>query len=202
MSTKQYNDIVLVSLFVVYGIAVLLALIASLLSTAQSPHFGLFLLGYALFYAETLVILAVDVRGCMTLKGLKLFAPARPYAGMDGQGAGGWVVAVLIGYLLAPYVMLPVYLARAVGERRQARLRQRKELLFKIAEQEAELGMLPPAMGTCHNCKEPLQAGAEYCEYCGAPTVEHSKVCPACATLAFPDAKWCPKCRTRLEDAD
>ncbi len=179
------KSMILVMLVVVYFIALTLMILGTI--AAPTTNLGVSI-GLVLLYAELVCIMFVDWRGFATLKG-----PVQPGVSK--------LPGLAIGYIIIPYIMLPIYFARAAREYhqwKQAKLARPLELRHEIAHLEAQLGILPSTSGTCRACQKPLQVGAEFCQYCGVPVVERPKVCPNCATTTLPDAKWCPKCRTAL----
>jgi hypothetical protein len=107
---------------------------------------------------------------------------------------------IVFGYFFIGFSMILVapYLIQVYQTYRQNKQQAPIRLRHKIAEQEAQLGIVPQTDGTCRNCQKPLQIGAEFCAYCGVPVIERPRICPNCATTTLPDAQWCPKCRTRL----
>ncbi|HLY30692.1 MAG TPA: zinc ribbon domain-containing protein [Ktedonobacterales bacterium] len=115
-----------------------------------------------------------------------------------------WPLVAVILWLFFPYAFL-VYLARVIMQTvqssRQRQLRAPLERQKRIAELEAQLGILPATEGACRVCQKPLQVGAAFCHSCGSPVAEFvacPQVCPNCATTTFADAHWCPKCGESL----
>ena len=148
--------------------------------------------GYIIYLVVIATILVEDGRGFLTMNG---FLKWKAMWGGKRLVVGVLFVTLNIFYLSSYFVQ--AYLAyRRYKE--QEPLRRRR----KIAEQEAELGMIPRTEGTCHKCHRPLQLSAEYCVYCGETVVERPRICPKCYTTTLPDAKWCPACGTPLGQLD
>jgi len=109
---------------------------------------------------------------------------------------------IVVGYFfigLSIFLVMP-YLIQAYSAYTSHKSQEPQRLRRKIAEQEAQLGIMPQTQGACRVCNKPLQANAELCMYCGAVVTESPKICPNCSTVTLPDAKWCPKCRTPLSE--
>lgn len=146
-------------------------------------------LGMLGLFCVVVVVLIIDWRGLTTINGWLKWGRMKMWQ------------KIVVGYFFIGFSILAVgvYFVQ-VGQTYFSNKRDEpRQLRWKIAEQEASLGMLPPTDGTCRVCHKPLQLGAEFCMYCGATVIEHPRICPNCSTTTLPDAKWCPKCRTRLD---
>jgi len=156
------------------------------LGAASGP---LALMGFTIYLLVITTIMIDDRRGFLTMNGFlkwkRMIGPQR----------------LLVGYLFVALnvFVLGVYFAQAYLTNCRYRelepLRRRR----KIAEQEAELGMIPRTEGSCHKCHQPLQLCAEFCAYCGARVTERPRICPKCYTTTLPDARWCPACGAQLD---
>src|SRR5260370_7269679 len=126
--------------------------------------------------------MVVDWHGFLTMNGLLQW---KSMTGRQRFIAGCLFVAlnvfVLDFYLVQAYLTYCRY-------RQLEPLRRRR----KIAEQEAELGMIPRTEGNCHKCHQPLQLCAEFCAYCGARGTEPPPICPQCYTTTLPIATCSP----------
>ncbi len=147
-------------------------------------------LAASVFLVETLALVVLDWRGFTTLNGRIRWGRLGPSKRLG--------LVVLYVFLWA--ILAPVYVGIALADRRGGRRAALADRL-RIAELEAELGVLPPTDGTCPKCARPLQFGASYCAYCGTPVRERPRVCPRCAATTLPDARWCPYCGAPLEPA-
>lgn len=148
--------------------------------------------GYIIYLVVIATILVEDWRGFLTMNGFLRWKSMR----------GGKRLVVGVLFVALNVFFLGSYLVQAYQTYRRDKelepLRRRR----KIAQQEAELGMVPRTEGTCHKCHRPLQLSAEYCVYCGETVVERPRICPKCYTTTLPDAKWCPACGTPLGQLD
>jgi RNA polymerase subunit RPABC4/transcription elongation factor Spt4 len=191
----RYKGATLAALVLGYVIGLILFIgvnvtISDTLQNQEPSGFAgvLLVIGGILLFAVAIVILVIDARGFVTLNGL-----------IKWRSMPRWLrfVAGYFALGLWPYA-LPIYFVQAFSTYRH--YKQQEPLLRqrKIAELEAQMGILPQTDGTCRRCKKPLQLGAEFCAHCGTPINERPRICPNCATATFPDAKWCPKCRTPL----
>jgi RNA polymerase subunit RPABC4/transcription elongation factor Spt4 len=139
-------------------------------------------------FAVGIALLMLDWRGFTTLNGWIKWSRLKTWQKLV-------VGYFFIGFI--PYLVIP-YLFQVIGAYRRNKRQEPLRLRQKIAEQEAQLGFLPPVDGNCRVCHKPMQSGAAFCAYCGATAIEHPRVCPQCATVTFSDAQWCPNCRTQL----
>ena len=147
------------------------------------------LMGFTTYLLVITTITIVDWRGFLTMNGFlkwkRMIGPQR----------------LLVGYLFVALnvFVLGLYFVQAYltycRYRQLEPLRRRR----KIAEQEAELGMIPRTDGNCHKCHQPLQLCAEFCAYCRARVTERPRICPACYATTLPDARWCPACGAQLD---
>lgn len=143
-----------------------------------------------LILLSTLFAIWLDWRGVLTLRGRWRWLP------LLAQGdallpAFLWVVGL-------PVLML-AYGAEVVVTFRREHNRQR---LHAIANLEAQLGITPPIVGLCRDCRRPVQLDATFCAFCGEPVrpvKQLAPVCPHCATIALPGAQFCPNCREPLQ---
>lgn len=194
----RYSGRVLAVLAFGYIFSLILLFIGAALSpapTQNDTNLGfagvLISIGGLLFIAIPIAVLIIDWRGFVTINGWIKWRRMSVWA--------RWVV----GYFalgIWPYV-LPIYFFQAFQTYRYFKQQEPLERRRKIAQLEAQMGLMPHTEGTCRNCQKPLQVGAEYCAHCGAPVIEQPRICPNCATTTFPDAKWCPKCRYPLDTA-
>ncbi len=157
--------------------------------SSHSSTFGLSgSIGVILLFCVIVPILALDWHGFTTLHG-----------SIKWRRMKAWQKGV-VGYFFIGFAMflLGIYFVQAFQRYRQeialGPLKQRR----RVAEMEAELGIMPPTEGVCRDCHKPMQVGAQFCAYCGVTAFEMPKVCPSCAAVTLPDAKFCPKCRTPL----
>ena len=149
------------------------------------------LIGFAIYLLVIATITIVDWRGFLTMNG---FLKWKPMTGRQRLLVGCLFVALNV-FVLGLYIV-QAYLTNC-RYRQLEPLRRRR----KIAEQEAELGMIPRTEGNCHKCHQPLQLCAEFCAYCGARVTERPRICPACYATTLPDARWCPACGAQLDTA-
>ena len=145
--------------------------------------------GYIIYLVVIATILVEDWRGFLTMNGFLRWKTMR----------GGKRLIVGVLFLALNVFFLGSYFVQAYLTYRRYKEQEPLRRRRKIAEQEAELGMIPRTEGTCHKCHRPLQLSAEYCVYCGEPVVERPRICPKCYTTTLPDARWCPACGTQLE---
>lgn len=158
----------------------------SRLGGASGP---LAIIGFAVYLLVIVAITWFDWRGFLTMNG---FLKWKSLTGKQRLIVGCLFIAlnefVLGFYLLQAYI---TYLRYKQSEP----LRRRRN----IAEQEAELGMIPRTDGNCHKCLRQLQLGAEFCAYCGERVTERPRICPECYATTLPDARWCPTCGAQLD---
>ena len=157
----------------------------SSLGWASGP---LAIVGFAIYLPVIATIMVADWRGFLTLNGFL------KWKSMTGQQR------LLVGCLFVALnvFVLDFYLVQAYLAYHRYRLLEPSRRRRKIAEQEAELGMIPRTEGNCRKCHQPLQLGAEFCAYCGERVTERPRICPECSTTTLPDARWCPACGAQL----
>ena len=146
-------------------------------------------MGFAIYLLVITTITALDWHGFLTLNG-----------SLKWKSMAGWqklVVGCL--FVVLNVFVLGFYLAQAYLTYRRYRQLEPLRRRRKIAELEAELGMIPRTEGKCHKCHQPLQVGAEFCAYCGEPVTQRPRICPECYTATLPDARWCPACGAQLD---
>jgi hypothetical protein len=149
------------------------------------------IISFAIYLMVIAAIIVVDWRGFLTMNG---FLKWKSLTGQLRLIVGCLFVALNV--LVLGFYLVQAYLAYRRYKQLEP-LRQRR----KVAEQEADLGMMPQTDGTCHRCQQPLQLGAEYCAYCGERVTERPRICPECYTRTMPDARWCPACGAQLDTA-
>lgn len=207
---RQHDARVLLALSIICIISLLLFIVpfALIFNLNDTPAGHSFLLqteswmgtlpgtGILLLLAEAIVVMILDWRGAITLRGMLKKQTMHKGKVVD-MGPGRAVL-----YVFFPEIMVPIYLLRATFDyfhtKHLCMQQEKHQQKFEMAGLQAKMGILPPTDGTCRMCKKPLIVGAEFCQYCGATVLERAKVCPSCSTIASPDAKWCPKCRTAL----
>ncbi len=171
-----------VSMLLIFGAHVF----QSSLGGASGP---LAIMGFAIYLLVITTITAVDWRGFLTMNGwLK-------WKSMTDQRrliAGCLFVALNV-------IFLGFYLAQAYLTYRRYRQLEPLRRRRRIAELEAELGMIPRTEGACYKCHRPLQLGAEFCAYCGETVTQRPRICPECYATTLPDARWCPACGAQLD---
>jgi len=150
---------------------------------------SLAIMGFTVYLLVIATIMRFDWRGFLTMNG---FLKWRSMTGKQRLIAGCLFVALNV-------VVLGIYLTQAYQtyccyKKLEPLRRQRK-----LAELEADLGMIPQTEGNCHKCHQPLQLGAEFCVYCGERVMERPRICPECSTTTLPDARWCPACGAQLD---
>ncbi len=149
------------------------------------------IISFAIYLVVIAAIIVVDWRGFLTMNG---FLKWKSLTGQQRLIVECLFVALIV-------FVLGFYLVQAYLTYRRYKqlepLRQRR----KVAEQEADLGMIPQTDGNCRRCHHPLQLGAEYCAYCGERVVERPRICSECYTRTLPDARWCPACGAQLDTA-
>ncbi len=104
-----------------------------------------------------IAILIIDWRGLTTMNGWLKWGRMRVWQ------------KIVVGYFFIAFSLILVasYLIQAYQSFRQNKQQEPIRLRQKIAEQEAQLGIMPQTDGTCRNCHKPIQIGAEFCAYCG-----------------------------------
>lgn len=158
----------------------------SSLGGASGP---LAIMGFTFYLLVIVTITVVDWNGILTMNGFL------KWKSMSGQQRlfVGCLFVVLNVFILGFYLVQAYLTYRCY--RQLEPLRRRR----KIAEQEAELGIIPRTDGNCHKCHQPLQLGAEFCAYCGERVTEQPRICPECYATTLPDARWCPACGAQLD---
>ena len=174
----------IVSMLLISGVYVF----QSSLVWASGP---LAIMSFTIYLLVIATITRIDWRGFLTMNGLL------KWKSMTGKQR--LIVGCLFVALNA--VVLAIYLALAYQTYRRYKQLEPLRRQRKIAEQEAELGMIPPTEGNCHKCHQPLQLCAEFCAYCGARVTERPRICPKCYATTLPDARWCPACGAQLDTA-
>ena len=147
------------------------------------------LMGFTTYLLVITTITIVDWRGFLTMNG---FLKWKRMTGGKRLLVGCLFVALNVFVLGLYFVQAYLTYCRY---RQLEPLRRRR----KIAEQEAELGMIPRTDGNCHKCHQPLQLCAEFCAYCRARVTERPRICPECYATTLPDARWCPACGAQLD---
>ncbi|TMC17282.1 MAG: zinc ribbon domain-containing protein [Chloroflexi bacterium] len=171
-----------VSTFLISGVSVF----QSSLGWASGP---LAIMGITIYLLVIATITGVDWRGFLTMNG---FLKWKSMTGKQRLIVGGLFVVLNVFFL-------GIYLVQAYqtySHYKQSEPLRRKR---KLAELEADLGMMPQTEGNCHRCHQSLQLGAEFCAYCGESVMERPRVCPECSTITLPDARWCPACGAQLD---
>lgn len=147
------------------------------------------IIGFAIYLLVITTIMVFDWHGFLTMNGLlKWKSMTERQRLITGCLFAALNVFVLSFYLAQAYLTYRHY-------RQLEPLRRRR----KIAELEAELGLIPRIDGTCHKCHQPLQLGAEFCSYCGETVTQRPRICPECYATTLPDARWCPECGAQLD---
>jgi rubredoxin len=150
------------------------------------------MLSFSIYLLVISIIMVKDWRGFLTMNG------ALKWRSMGDQQR----TMVRFLFVVFNVVFLEVYLAQAYLTYRHDRQLEPLKRKRKIAEQEAELGIMPHTDGTCGKCNQPLQVGAEFCVFCGARAMPRPRICPECFATALPDARWCPECGAQLQRDD
>ncbi len=145
--------------------------------------------GITVYLLVITIISVCDWRGFLTMNG---WLKWKSMTNKQRLFAGCLFVALNV-------LVLGFYLAQAYLTYRRYRQLEPLRRRRKIAEQEAELGMIPQTDGACHKCRQPLQLGAEFCAYCGERVTPRPRICPECYTTTLPDARWCPACGAQLD---
>jgi RNA polymerase subunit RPABC4/transcription elongation factor Spt4 len=158
----------------------------SSLGWASGP---LAIMGFMIYLLVIATITGVDWRGFLTMNGFL------KWKSMTGKQR--LIVGCL--FVVLNVFVLGIYLVQAYQTYRRYKQLEPLRRQRKIAEQEAELGMIPRTEGNCHRCHQPLQLGAEYCAYCGERVTERPRICPECYATTLPDARWCPACGAQLD---
>jgi RNA polymerase subunit RPABC4/transcription elongation factor Spt4 len=158
----------------------------SSLGAASGP---LAIMGFTIYLLVITKITVVDWRGFLTMNGLL------KWKSMTNKQR--FIVGCL--FVALNVFVLGFYLAQAYLTYRRYKQLEPIRRRRKIAELEAQLGMIPRTDGKCHNCHQPLQLGAEFCAYCGATVTLRPRICPECYTTTLPDARWCPACGAQLD---
>ena len=147
------------------------------------------IMGITIYLLVIATIMRFDWRGFLTMNG---FLKWKSMTGKQRLIVGGLFVVLNVFFL-------GIYLVQAYqtySHYKQSEPLRRKR---KLAELEADLGMIPRTEGNCHRCHQPLQLGAEFCVYCGERVMERPRICPECSTTTLPDARWCPACGAQLD---
>lgn len=146
-------------------------------------------IGVFIMLCIVVAICVLDWRGATSLNGYIKWRSMRAWQ--------QWI----LGYFLIglSVFLVPIYLIQAFNTYRHAKQIEPELRKRKVAQLEADLGILPATEGTCRECGKSLQVGAEFCSYCGASICAKPLVCPVCSTTALPDARFCPKCRAPLQ---
>jgi hypothetical protein len=181
-----YGGKPLASLAIASAVASLLIIGASVFPGASA---SLSSMGFTLYLLVIAAILVVDWRGFLTMNGLLQW---RSMTGLRRLLTGCLFIALSI-------FVVGFYLLQAYQTYRSYRKAEPSRRRRKIAEQEAELGMIPGTEGSCQKCHQPLQLGAEFCAYCGERVTDRPRICPECSTTTLPDARWCPMCGAQLD---
>jgi RNA polymerase subunit RPABC4/transcription elongation factor Spt4 len=150
------------------------------------------IIGLTIYLLVVATITAFDWRGFLTMNGLLKW---KSMSGNQRLIVGCLFVALNV-------FVLGSYLVQAYRKYRHYQQLEPLRRRRKLAEQEAELGMIPQTDGNCHNCQKPLQLGKEFCPYCGESVTERPRICPVCYATTQPDARWCPECRSQLDSTD
>ena len=158
------------------------------LGGASSP---LALMGITIYLLVIATITIVDWRGFLTMNGFLKWKRMR----------GGKRLLVGCLFVALNVFVLGLYFEQAYLTNCRYRELEPLRRRHKIAEQEAELGMIPRTDGNCRKCHQPLQLCAEFCAYCGARVTERPRICPECYATTLPDARWCPACGAQLDTA-
>lgn len=147
------------------------------------------LMGFTIYLLVITTITIVDWRGFLSMNGFL------KWKRMTGRQR------LLVGCLFVTLnvFVLGLYFVQAYLTYRHYRQLEPLRRRRKIAEQEAELGMIPRTDGKCHKCHQPLQLSAEFCAYCGVRVTERPRICPECYATTLPDARWCPGCGAQLD---
>ncbi len=147
------------------------------------------IIGFTIYLLVITTIMVVDWHGFLTMNGLLQW---KSMTERQRFIARCFFVALNV-------FVLSFYLAQAYLTYRRYRQLEPLRRRRKIAELEAELGMIPRTDGTCHKCHQPLQLDAEFCAYCGETVTQRPRICPECYTTTLPDARWCPACGAQLD---
>jgi hypothetical protein len=148
--------------------------------------------GFTIYLLVISFIMVKDWRGFLTMNG------SLKWKSLTGRQR------LIVGcvFVILNAFFLEFYLAQAYLTYRRDKQLEPLKRRRKIAEQEAELGMMPRTDGTCYKCHQPLQLGAEFCVYCGARVTPRPRICPQCYATALSDARWCPECGAQLDRDD
>jgi hypothetical protein len=150
------------------------------------------IMGVTIYLLVVATITAFDWRGFLTMNGLLKW---KSMSGKQRLLVGCLFVALNVFFLGS-------YLVQAYRKYRHFQQLEPLRRRRKLAEQEAELGMIPRTNGNCRICFGPLQLGAEFCTNCGERVVERPRICPVCYATTLPNARWCPECRAQLDSTD
>jgi hypothetical protein len=150
------------------------------------------IIGLTIYLLVISTITVADWRGFLTMNGLLKW---KNMSAKQRLLAGSLFVALNV-------FVLGSYLVQAYRKYRHYQQLEPLRRRRKLAEQEAELGMIPPTDGNCRICHRPLQLDAEFCTNCGERVVERPRICPVCYATTLPDARWCPECRAQLDSSD
>ncbi|HLZ23515.1 MAG TPA: DUF4236 domain-containing protein [Ktedonobacterales bacterium] len=144
--------------------------------------------GTLIWLGVLVAICILDWRGATSLNGFLKWRSMRTWQ------------QLVVGFLLfcLSFLLVPVYLIQAFNTYRHAKQMEPALRQQRVAQLEADLGIMPATEGVCRACGKPLQVGAEFCAYCATPVVAKPRICPVCATTTLPDAAFCPNCRAPL----
>jgi RNA polymerase subunit RPABC4/transcription elongation factor Spt4 len=158
-------------------------------SILGGPSGPLAIIGITIYLLVITIISLCDWRGFFTMNGLLKWKSITNKQRL----IAGCLFVTLNAFVLGLYFAQAYLTYRRYKQSEPLRRRR------KIAEQEAELGMIPQTDGNCHKCHQPLQLGAEFCAYCGERVTPRPRICPECYTTTLPDARWCPACGAQLD---
>jgi hypothetical protein len=147
------------------------------------------IIGFTIYLLVITKIMVVDWRGFLSMNRLLKW---KSMTNKQRLIVGCLFVALNV-------LVLGFYLSQAYLTYRRYKQLEPLRRRRKIAELEAELGMIPRTDGTCQKCHQPLQLGAEFCAYCGETVTPRPRICPQCYTTTLPDAGWCPACGAQLD---
>lgn len=188
----RYSGRVLAAFAFGYIFSLILVFVEAALNPNEASPGLLGTLGTLLLIVISIIVMIIDWRGFVTINGL-----------IKWRRMPMWL-RLVVGYFfigMCAIIVPPIYFSQAFQTYRYFKQQEPIERRRKIAQLEAQMGLMPHTEGMCRNCQKPLQVGADYCAHCGASVIEQPRICPNCATTTFPDAKWCPKCRYPLDVA-